>query len=143
MCGVRSQQDGKEAHMSTQFAVSGDFQTFGRQPHAGYPPLTDGSEEVTAGAFRPDLTASSGPAFGLIGESPAIRRVLDRLSRVAATGASVLVSGETGTGKELIARAIHACWRRDGTGPLRRRGTGPWAADEKGGNGLGQAGQIV
>jgi formate hydrogenlyase transcriptional activator len=98
--------------MSTQIAVSGDYQTFGRDPHAEFPVLTDASEEVTGTAFRPDLTASSGPSFGLIGESPAIRRVLDRLSRVAATGASVLVSGETGTGKELIARAIHAASAR-------------------------------
>jgi formate hydrogenlyase transcriptional activator len=98
--------------MSTLIAVSGDFQTLGRQPHAEFPALTDGFEEVTGTAFRPDLTASRGPAFGLIGESPAMRRVLDRLSRVAATGASVLVSGETGTGKELIARAIHAASAR-------------------------------
>ena len=98
--------------MSTQIAVPGDFQTFGRQPHAEFPVLTDASVEVTGTAFRLDLTASRGPEFGLIGGSPAIRRVLDRISRVAATGASVLVSGETGTGKELIARAIHAASAR-------------------------------
>ena len=45
---------------------------------------------------------------GLIGQSSAMRKVLDRVVRVAATGATVLVTGETGTGKELIARAIHA-----------------------------------
>jgi len=56
----------------------------------------------------PEVTSSSGALFGLVGESPAIRLVLDRLARVAATSATVLVTGETGTGKELIARAIHA-----------------------------------
>jgi formate hydrogenlyase transcriptional activator len=44
----------------------------------------------------------------MVGESAAVRRVLDRVARVAATDATVLVTGETGTGKELIARAIHA-----------------------------------
>ena len=46
-------------------------------------------------------------AEGLIGESPAIRRVLDVIERVAATSSTLLLQGETGTGKELIARALH------------------------------------
>jgi formate hydrogenlyase transcriptional activator len=43
----------------------------------------------------------------IIGRSPALLEVLGQVSRVAATDATVLVTGETGTGKELIARAIH------------------------------------
>jgi len=43
----------------------------------------------------------------IIGSSPALRKVLDQVSVVAATGSTVLLLGETGTGKELIARAIH------------------------------------
>jgi PAS domain S-box-containing protein len=50
----------------------------------------------------------------IIGRSPAVVSVLQDVRRVAATEASVLVWGETGTGKELIARAVHwASPRRD------------------------------
>jgi len=112
MWGVGSLTDGKETSMATQIAVSGDFQPLGRHPHAGLSALTEAFEEAADGACRPELIAASGAAFGLVGESPAMRRVLDRLARVAATGATVLVSGETGTGKELIARAIHAASAR-------------------------------
>jgi formate hydrogenlyase transcriptional activator len=43
----------------------------------------------------------------LIGDSPALEAVLDGVKRVAPTSSTVLIQGETGTGKELIARAIH------------------------------------
>jgi formate hydrogenlyase transcriptional activator len=43
----------------------------------------------------------------IVGESPSLRRVLKELETVAPTDATVLILGETGTGKELIARAIH------------------------------------
>ena len=43
----------------------------------------------------------------IVGSSPAIRHVLSRVARVAPTDATVLILGETGVGKELIARAIH------------------------------------
>ena len=43
----------------------------------------------------------------LVGNSPALESVLEQVERVAPTGSTVLIHGETGTGKELIARAIH------------------------------------
>jgi DNA-binding NtrC family response regulator len=44
----------------------------------------------------------------IIGDSAAINKVITTARKVAATGASVLISGESGTGKELVANAIHA-----------------------------------
>jgi PAS domain S-box-containing protein len=44
----------------------------------------------------------------IIGQSPALTAVLDNVRRVAVTDSTVLITGETGTGKELIARAIHS-----------------------------------
>jgi PAS domain S-box-containing protein len=43
----------------------------------------------------------------IVGASPALQAVLSRVAKVAPTESTVLISGETGTGKELIARAIH------------------------------------
>ena len=43
----------------------------------------------------------------IVGTSPALQAVLSRVSKVAPTDSTVLVTGETGTGKELVARAIH------------------------------------
>ena len=48
----------------------------------------------------------------IVGRSPALTAVLDKVRRVATTDATVLIYGETGTGKELIARAIHSASQR-------------------------------
>jgi formate hydrogenlyase transcriptional activator len=53
----------------------------------------------------------------IIGNSDALRRVLDMVRLVAPTDATVLIYGETGTGKELIAEAIHKCSHRS-NGPF-------------------------
>jgi formate hydrogenlyase transcriptional activator len=50
----------------------------------------------------------------IIGNSPALESVLEQVEQVAPTGSTVLVQGETGTGKELIARALHSLSSRCG-----------------------------
>ena len=52
------------------------------------------------------------PDAGLVGHSPAMREALDRLHRVAPIDTTVLLIGETGTGKELMARVLHRRSRR-------------------------------
>jgi DNA-binding NtrC family response regulator len=49
-----------------------------------------------------------GSLEALIGKSPAMQRTKDLIERAASAGGTVLITGETGTGKELVARAIHA-----------------------------------
>lgn len=51
---------------------------------------------------------SMGQAEWIIGESPEMKRIADEAQRAAAASTSVLLTGETGTGKEVLARAIHA-----------------------------------
>ncbi|MBM4021069.1 MAG: sigma-54-dependent Fis family transcriptional regulator [Planctomycetes bacterium] len=73
--------------------------------------------------LRPSVPAGddqpAAPLAGLIGRSPAMLEVYAMTRRVAASNASVLLLGETGTGKELIAKAIHELSPR-GTGPFVR-----------------------
>ncbi|MBM1118103.1 two-component system response regulator [Klebsiella michiganensis] len=46
--------------------------------------------------------------FGMVGDSPAMRALLNNITLVAPSDATVLIHGESGTGKELVARALHA-----------------------------------
>ncbi|WP_279324217.1 sigma-54-dependent Fis family transcriptional regulator [Anaeromyxobacter soli] len=59
-----------------------------------------------AAYLREELAAEHG-FHEIVGRSPALRRALQGVAQVAATDATVLLLGETGTGKELFARAIH------------------------------------
>jgi len=59
-------------------------------------------------SFRPSETVIGQRRFEqIIGSSPALETVLEKVERVASTTCTVLIEGETGTGKELIARAVH------------------------------------
>ena len=61
---------------------------------------------------RKTTPESDDPFARIIGESEALRNIIQQASRVAPTQASVLITGESGTGKELIAEAIHAASKR-------------------------------
>jgi DNA-binding NtrC family response regulator len=71
--------------------------------------------QITAAAAKPacnDTPRSAICCADIVGHSAALRRVLTAVETVAPTDATVLITGETGTGKELIARAIHKRSRR-------------------------------
>lgn len=57
--------------------------------------------------LRRELEAHSTPGPRIIGKTPAMEKLRATISQVANTGADVLVLGETGTGKELVARSLH------------------------------------
>ena len=78
---------------------------------------TSDFESVALDQFlgRPGDAAESQSEFeGMVGSSTAFRGVLDQIRTVAPTDSTVLIEGETGTGKELIAQAIHTLSRRQG-----------------------------
>jgi DNA-binding NtrC family response regulator len=57
---------------------------------------------------RPTVATGPAPAIpGMVGASPAMRAVADRLRRFAGSTSTVLITGESGTGKEVAARAVH------------------------------------
>ncbi len=57
--------------------------------------------------LRDELRRSGGWQEGIVGSSPALRRVIDQGRAVAETSATVLITGESGTGKEMMAKFIH------------------------------------
>ncbi|MGB2664732.1 MAG: sigma 54-interacting transcriptional regulator [Candidatus Acidiferrum sp.] len=66
------------------------------------------------GVRVPGASPGSHVFEGMVGSSKALKRVLDEVRSVAATDSTVLLQGETGTGKELISRALHKLSRRSG-----------------------------
>jgi formate hydrogenlyase transcriptional activator len=69
-------------------------------------------------ALREDIVRSS-MFEEIVGSSDVLRTVLEQIAKVAPTDSTVLIQGETGTGKELIARAIHNRSRRAGRAFIR------------------------
>jgi transcriptional regulator with GAF, ATPase, and Fis domain len=82
--------------------------------------MFDSPTELDRGCFDGSGREASPPGPDkdeIVGRSPALMRALHDLRQVAATDATVLLIGETGTGKELFANAVHRASRRS-TGPL-------------------------
>jgi two-component system response regulator PilR (NtrC family) len=91
--------------------VASAIQGIGAVPTPGVPPST----ATDAASCRP--LQGDAALKALVGDSPAMQNVKQRIAKVAKGMAPVLVHGESGTGKELVARALHACSQR-ADGPL-------------------------
>jgi two-component system response regulator GlrR len=84
-------------------------------PKGGKVRFGDTELTVTYGPQETPVELWAAPQFGrLIGPSVKMREIFARLARIARSPASVLIEGETGTGKELVARAIHDASPRAG-----------------------------
>ncbi|BAM04337.1 sigma-54-dependent transcriptional regulator [Phycisphaera mikurensis] len=79
---------------------------------AGPPAAAAPRTAADPAAKAPRSAAPRDPLAGIVGDSPAMRRVKAELVPVAAADATVLIRGESGTGKEVVARACHAASRR-------------------------------
>ena len=74
--------------------------------------------ELERDYLREEISVVRGDC-GIVGESPALRQVLEQIEVVAPTEATVLIEGESGTGKELIASALHERGPRAGQALVR------------------------
>jgi two-component system, NtrC family, response regulator AtoC len=70
------------------------------------------AEQERPGFFEATAEGERDRTYGMVGTSDAMLAVYEMVARVAPTTSTVLIQGETGTGKELIARAIHSASRR-------------------------------
>ena len=91
-----------------------DAQALRATPSPAVPPATPPNGARTGGARD---TAAEASLQRLVGNSPAMRQVRERIVKVARSMAPVLVCGESGTGKELTAQALHANSHRS-AGPM-------------------------
>jgi formate hydrogenlyase transcriptional activator len=76
-------------------------------PMVNQPPRPSWGELEDQQLFLESEISSQDSFEDIVGKSAALRKVLDQVAIVAPTGSTVLLHGETGTGKELLARAIH------------------------------------
>jgi len=99
-----------------------DFQMLGIAAHVGALVLEIERSRLQlarAGLFVSNRAARRDAAAPLVGSTPAMRGLRDTIQRVAATDFTVLLEGESGVGKELVARQIH---------DISRRNSGPFVA---------------
>ncbi len=82
-----------------------------REEDVQFAPVVPNGISADEQIYADDETSVAGFA-GIVGQSAALREVLQQVEMVAPTDSTVLLLGETGTGKELIARAIHERSRR-------------------------------
>ncbi|HEY2432227.1 MAG TPA: sigma 54-interacting transcriptional regulator [Vicinamibacterales bacterium] len=77
------------------------------------------ARRAAPGGVAPFTDPQIAEGQSIVGQSPAMRYVIEQIHQVAATDSTVLLLGETGTGKELLATEIHQCSARRGRNMVR------------------------
>ncbi len=99
------------------FLASEAAPSSGEEPTVSLPSGEAVSAKTRRAAAPAAPAAARGPEgalFGMVGTSPSLRKLAETIRRIGGSDAAVLVEGETGTGKELVARGLHnASARRD------------------------------
>jgi DNA-binding NtrC family response regulator len=106
---VVSQDDHASAAVQAMHLGAMDYLTMPVEPMSFLASMSRAVDRATTRheTARLRLLLRTGTREGIVGRSEAIEQVFDLLERAAPTSVTVLVTGETGTGKELVARAIH------------------------------------
>jgi len=109
--GIRAVEEGAFALLQEPFSIPElNFQTKRALAYRDQKPASPPDTALAKDLYQP---------YNFIGESPEIKRVFRIVNRVARTDSSVIITGETGTGKELVAGAIHYNSHRS-SGPFVR-----------------------
>ena len=108
---IRTRRDAQPSPLSESEAL--EVNDAGEDKAAGLGEVADFKDKLAQEKLYLEEEIRSAMNFDqIIGDSPALRRVLDLVETVAPSNSTVLLLGETGTGKEMIARAIHDHSRR-------------------------------
>jgi DNA-binding NtrC family response regulator len=117
---LRFEARGGAWHLVDLGSTNGTFVGGAKVQRAELPfgvPITLGEAELVLEPLAAPPALRAGPFEGMLSADPAMRQVFDLIERVAPSSAPVTILGETGAGKELVARALHARSDRRG-GPF-------------------------
>lgn len=101
--------DPARPHAAAEAIRAGVFDVLPRPPSVrDLRALIGNAREQASLADDTQPVRPAGPSYGVVGTSPAMRPVMDLVQRAAAGQCGIMICGERGTGREVIARAIHA-----------------------------------
>ncbi|MBA2303334.1 MAG: sigma-54-dependent Fis family transcriptional regulator [Acidobacteria bacterium] len=97
-------------HAAAEAIRAGVFDVLPRPPTARdlRALIANAREQASLAASAPSLRAVESPSYGVVGTSAAMRPVMELVQRAAAGQCGIMICGERGSGREMIARAIHA-----------------------------------